>query len=80
PRAKSWSGENPLKSSDEIPSNKKMKLERNTDYCFAIKFKAPPPNPRTGFSIGINGININGDDVRIPIIKYIPGTYIDRHA
>lgn len=80
PGAKSWSGENPLKSSDEIPSNKRMKLERNTDYCFAIKFKVPPPNPRKNFSIDINGININGDEVQIPLIKYIPGTYIDRHA
>ncbi len=80
PGAKSWSGENPLKSSDEIPSNRKMKLERNTDYCFAIKFKAPPPNPRTSFGVGINGININGDDIRIPMIQYTPGTFIDRHA
>lgn len=80
PGAKSWSGENPLKSLNEIPSNRRMKLERNVDYCFAIKFKAPPPNPRTSFSIDINGININGDDVRIPMIKYTPGTYINRHA
>jgi hypothetical protein len=80
PGAKSWSGENPLKSSDEIPSNKRMKLERNTDYCFAIKFKNPPPNPRTSFSIDINGININGDEIQIPTIKYTPGKYIDRHA
>jgi hypothetical protein len=77
---KSWSGENPLKSSNEILSNKILKLEKNTDHCLAIKFKTSPPNPRTGFSVHINGININGDDISIPIIKYVPGTYIFRHA
>jgi hypothetical protein len=78
--AKSWSGEDPLKSSNEILSNRILKLDRNTDYCFAIKFKTHPPNPRTSFSIDVDGININGDDIQIPTIKYMPGTYTFRHA
>lgn len=77
---KSWSGQNPLKSSNEIPSSSVLKLESNTDYCLAIKFKTSPPNPRVDFSLGINGISINGNNISIPIIKYIPATYIFRHA
>lgn len=77
---KSWSGENPLKSSNEILSSNVLKLDKNTDYCLAIKFKTSPPNPRTDFSVHINGISINGNNISVPIIKYVPATYIFRHA
>lgn len=49
------------------------------DVCLAIKYDIAPPDPRTNFTIQIKGLNVNGRDIHVPVIKFLPGIYGDQH-
>jgi hypothetical protein len=80
PGTKAWSPANPMTLAEEVTSEKSIILERMQSYCFAIKFKTPPPDPRTSFSLKFNGIKIHGDDIHLPDIRYIPSKLTRRNA
>ncbi|HTN95198.1 MAG TPA: hypothetical protein VMJ33_11505 [Gallionella sp.] len=80
PGTKTWSPANPLTLAEEVTPEKSINLEKIHSYCFAIKFKMPPPDPRTSFSIKFNGIKIHGDDIHLPDIRYTPSKLTWRNA
>jgi hypothetical protein len=80
PGRETWSFSNPMKSAEEVTSEKSINLEKMHSYCFAVKFKTPPPDPRTSFSVKFNGIKIHGDDIPLPDIRYTPIKHAERHA
>lgn len=57
-----------------------IQLSGKSDICLAIKYHVTPPDPRTGFSIQIDGLNLNGRKINIPIIKFDPGSYLFNRA
>lgn len=80
PGDKSWSPKNPLSEVTEIPVHTAMKFDERATYCYAIKFKLPPPDPRKRFSIRFGGVVIDGKDVPELGIRFEPDTYTERHA
>lgn len=60
--------------------NQLIQLSGEGDSCLAIKYVVPPPDPRTSFTIQIKGFSVNGRDIDIPVIKFVPGTHSDQHA
>jgi hypothetical protein len=80
PGDKSWSPKNPLSEVTETPAHTAIKFDKHETYCYAIKFKLPPPDPRKQFSIRVGGVMIDGKNVPELEIKFEPNTYTDRHA
>ena len=80
PGTETWSPSNPLKLAEEVNTENPISLEKMHSYCFAVKFKTPPPDPRTSFSVKFNGVKINGDDMHLPEIRYTPKKYTERHT
>lgn len=72
--------ENPLRLARERAADQPLRLEQDRDSCFAIKFKVPPPDPRTSFSIKINGLIINDKPVSLPSIKFKPEIYTEKRS
>ena len=52
-----------------------IQISSEGDVCLAIRFNVTPPDPRASFSIQIKGLNVNGKDISVPIIKFEPGIY-----
>ncbi len=75
----SWKADNPLKLTEEVKVDLPLRLQKEKNYCFAIKFDTPPPHPNTTFKIEVNGVNINGEDISLSI-RYTPGTYTSQHS
>jgi hypothetical protein len=61
----------------EIDGNidRPIQISSEGDMCLAVKYNVTPPDPRTSFSIQIKGLNVNGQDINVPIIKFEPGIY-----
>lgn len=77
PGAESWNADNPLKSAKENSTAEPILLTQQNRYCFAIKYGLPPIDPRSVFSVEIEGLSIDGKAVAPPVIRYVPDT--DRH-
>lgn len=80
PGAKSWNADNALKSEKENSITESILLTKENRYCFAVKYDMPPIDPRTVFSVEIDGLNIDGKAVAPAIIRYAPDTYRFRGA
>lgn len=80
PGGKSSSGANALKLVRENAVNKPIHLRKKGDHCFAVKFKAPPPDPRTSFKIKIDGLIVNGKSISLPAIEFVPDTIYRRSS
>ena len=52
-----------------------IQLSDKNDACLAIKYDVTPPDPRTSFTVQIKGLNVNGKEINVPIIKFVPGVY-----
>ncbi|BAV33063.1 hypothetical protein SCL_0743 [Sulfuricaulis limicola] len=59
------------KPADPVP------LGKGGLYCFAVKFGIPPLDPRSTFTITINGLSVDGQKVPVPGISFVPDAYID---
>lgn len=79
PGSYSSSPANPLKHAREVRIDGPLKLEKEKNYCFALKFLAPPPHPQSTFSVNVDGLRINGEFVSLQIV-YRPGVYKQRGA
>lgn len=60
--------------------NQPIQIFSEGDACLAINYDAPPPDPRSSFTVQIKGFKVNGKDINLPVIKFIPGTHRDQHA
>lgn len=80
PGAKSWNADNALKSEKENNITESVLLTKKNRYCFAVKYGMPPIDPRTVFSVEIEGLSIDGKAVAPPVIRYMPDTYRSRSA
>ena len=80
PGAKSWNADNALKTEKENRISKPIRLTQQNRYCFAVKYDMPPIDPRTVFSVEIEGLSIDGKAVAPPVIRYAPDTYRFRSA
>lgn len=80
PGGEAWSGANALKLVRENAVNKPIHLRKKGDHCFAVKFKASPPDPRTSFKIKIDGLIVNGKSISLPAIEFVPDTIYSRSS
>ncbi|MDO8705513.1 MAG: hypothetical protein Q7J84_11260 [Sulfuricaulis sp.] len=80
PGAESWNSDNALKTEKENRSAEPIPLTQQNRYCFAVKYGMPPIDPRSVFSVEIEGLSIDGKAVAPPVIRYVPDTYIFRSA
>jgi hypothetical protein len=68
----------PLLPQYEKTSRDPLRLEKETLYCFAVKFDIPPLDPRSMFTLAINDLSIDGQKVTVPIISFTPDTYVEK--
>ena len=80
PGAESWNADNALKSAKENSITEPILLTKQNRYCFAVKYGMPPIDPRSIFSVEIEGLSIDGKAVAPPVIRYAPDTYRSRSA
>lgn len=74
------SAANALKLVRENAVSKPIHLRKKSDHCFAVKFKAPPPDPRTSFKIKIDGLSVNGKPISLPAIEFAPNAIYSRSS
>lgn len=55
-------------SQEKLPAS--FVLIPNKNYCVAIGFNVSPPLPNTGFSITINGLSVNEQELAMPVVTY----------
>lgn len=80
PGVESWNADNPLKSAKENSTAEPILLTQQNRYCFAVKYGMPSIDPRSVFSVEIEGLSIDGKAIAPPIIHYVPDTYRHRNA
>ncbi len=80
PGAESWNADNPLKSAEENSTAEPILLTQQNRYCFAIMYGMPPIDPRSVFSVEIEGLSIDGKAVAPAVIRYVPDTERHRSA
>jgi hypothetical protein len=78
PGVPTYNIDNPLQFVKEQPADTNLTLEKDRDYCFALKFDRPPPDPRSNFDVKIDGLKIDSRDVSL-LIHYEPRAYHETH-
>lgn len=68
----------PLLSQFEKTSDGPVHLSKNGLYCFAVKFNIPPIDPRTKFSVTLDGLSIDGQKVHVPSISFVTDTFTQK--
>lgn len=56
-----------------------IRLEQDTNQCFALEFPMNPPDPKDEFNVEIPSIQINNREIPIKS-KYVPDTVKEKHA
>lgn len=75
----SWSAANPLRMTRVEDTSKKVQLQENQGYCFALKYDVPPPYPTSSFTLDAEGISIGGSTISLPIM-YTPVVRTNHHS